>query len=315
MRFEVTVLGSNGAVPTPGRHASAHFFRSEQTDLLIDCGEGTQTRLQLAGFGFSRVSHVLITHLHGDHYFGLPGLLTSLALGGRASPLEIVSPPGLREKLAPLLELDRYRLPFSLTFREHAAVDFGPLLSLADVDVFSFPLEHRIATNGYLVREKTRPANMRKATIDRYGIPWQRIPAIKAGGDYRTEGGTVIPHADLTAPAAPPRSYAYCSDTIYLPRLAQWVRGVDLLYHESTFLHDMAEEARHKGHSTAREAALIADAAGVGRLILGHFSSRYRDVTDHECEARKVFPEAYAARDLYRYTVPYGRALPYAAVQ
>ena len=305
MRFELIILGSNGAVPIPERHASSHLLRTEASDVLIDCGEGTQLQLQAAGHGLGRTDTVLITHLHGDHYFGLPGLLTSLSLQGRIMPLRIISPPGLRAKLTPLLELDRWRLPFPLTFEEHAATDFGLLTTIGDLEVFSFPLRHRIATNGYLIREQRRPPNIRKDQLARYQIPWTAINDIKAGGDYISSDGQRIAHAELVSPAAPPRAYAYCSDTIYFGELADYVRGVDLLYHEATFLHDMADEARKKGHATAREAALTAQDAGVNQLILGHFSARYRSVEEHEREARTVFPNSYAGRDLHRYAVAY----------
>lgn len=307
MRFEVTVLGSNGAVPSAERHASSHFLRSETTDVLLDCAEGTQTQLQAAGLSMGRVELVLITHLHGDHYFGLPALITSLSLQGRMMPLRLVSPPGLRDKLAPLIDLDRWRLPFPLSFEEHTAGGMGELTTTGELEVYSFPLRHRIATNGYLVREMQREPNMRKEMLQKYSIPYTEIPAIKAGGDYTTERGEVIPNRELVAPAAAPRSYAYCTDTVYFPELADYVRGVDMLYHEATFLSDMEEEAHRKGHSTAREAATTARSAGAGLLILGHYSARYREVYDHEREARAVFPESYAGRDLYRFSVPFER--------
>lgn len=305
MRFGVTILGSNGAVPGPHRHASAHLLQSESTDILIDCGEGTQLQLQAAGAGTGRIGLILITHLHGDHYFGLPGLLTSLALSGRTNPLRILSPPGLRDRLAPLLELDRYGMPFPLQFVEHAASDFERVAEDGDLDVFAFPLRHRIPTNGYLIRERDRPANMRKDKLEEFDIHHSLISDIKAGGDYTTPDGRRIPHRELTAPAPAPRSYAYCSDTVYFPELSRYVRQVDLLYHEATFLHDMAEEAAEKGHATARQAAQVALDAGAKHLILGHFSARYRDVTAHEREARAVFPATTAARDLFRFVIPY----------
>lgn len=305
MRFGITVLGTNGAVPSAGRYASAHLFQSELTDLLIDCGEGTQMRLMAAGAGAGRISKILITHLHGDHYFGLPGLITSLALNDRSAPLTIVSPPGLRAKLAPLLDLDRYRLPFDLHFREHHAEEPAVLFREDGIEVSAFPLRHRVPANGYVIREAPRAPNLRKDLIERYAIPYTALPAIKSGEDYVTPGGERLRHAMLTTPAPPPRAYAYCSDTIYFPELAGYVRGVDLLYHEATFLSDMAEEARAKGHATAREAALTARSAGVRRLVMGHFSARYGDLSDHEREAREVFPASFVARDLYRFVVPY----------
>ncbi|NJB85194.1 ribonuclease Z [Lewinella marina] len=305
MRFAVTILGSNGAVPTADRHASAHLLESEAADILIDCGEGTQLQLQSAGAGVGRIGLILITHLHGDHYFGLPGLLTTLALTGRTAPLRIISPPGLRAKLTHLLDLDRYALPFGLEFVEHAASARSVVAEMADLEVLAFPLRHRIPTNGYLIREKSRPDTILKDQLERFAIPVEAIPDIKAGGDFISAEGQRIPHAELTAPAPAPRSYAYCSDTAYFPELSAYVRGVDLLYHEATFLHDLAAEAAEKGHSTAHQAALVARDASAGHLILGHFSARYRDVEQHEREAREVFARTTAARDLYRFVIPY----------
>ena len=270
-------------------------------------------QLAAAGAGMGRVPIILITHLHGDHYFGLPGLITSLALSDRPAPLRIISPPGLRAKLAPLLDLDRYRLPFELHFEEVEAREQQTIVTLDELEILAFPLRHRIPTNGYLIRERPRAPNMRKDRIAEYGIPYAEIPAIKAGGDFRLADGRVVPHDELTTPPVGPRSYAYCSDTVSFPELSDYVRGVDLLYHESTFLHDMATEAREKGHSTAREAAIAARAAGAGRLILGHYSSRYADLTAFEEEARRVFPDSHAARDLYHFSVPYPGRRPSAA--
>lgn len=262
-------------------------------------------RLSQAALGLGRVDHVLISHLHGDHYFGLPGLLTSLALTGRTRPLTLVSPPGLRQRIAPLLDLDRYDLRFPLSFRELAAPSLTPVWRADDLEILAFPLRHRVPTNGYLIRETFRQPNMRKEAISLHDIPWEAIPKIKAGGDYAGPTGTVVPHAELTVPAPAPRSYGYCSDTAYFHELAEYVRGVDLLYHEATFLSDMAGEARDRGHSTAAEAARIAQAAGAGKLLMGHFSARYPRSDAHQREARKIFPAAFAVADLQRYVVPY----------
>lgn len=270
-------------------------------------------QLSAAGLGFGRVSLILITHLHGDHYFGLPGLLTTLASNGRTAPLTIISPPGLEELLAPLLYAGGWQLPYSLKFVAHTAVAFGSLeqavnveaLGIKDLEVFSFPLRHRILCNGYLIRERQRLPNLRKDQIEAYDIPWQQMERIKAGHDFVTRDGQRIPASDLTVPAAPPRSYAYCSDTHYFSELTEYVKGVDLLYHEATYLHDEADKARERGHATAHEAARIAAAAGVGQLVMGHFSAKYGDLAPFEAEARRVFPRSYVARDLYRFSVPY----------
>lgn len=305
MRFKLTILGTSGAIPAYGRFCSAAFLQTETTDVLIDCGEGTQLQLQKAGLGMGRCSHILISHLHGDHYFGLPGLLSSLALSGRTAPLTIVSPEPLLPRISALFELDRFPMPFELRFEVFTATEPTQLGDIGDLELTAFPLQHRIATNGYLLREKARAGNIRKHKLEQLDIPWSAIPAIKAGGDYQTPDGRLVAHQDLVRPAVPARSFAYCSDTIYFADLAQYVKGVDLLYHEATFLHDMQEDAQTKGHATARQAATIAKAAQVGTLVMGHFSSRYRDTSAHEEEARAVFSNSYAAHDLWQFSVPF----------
>lgn len=286
------------------------MLRTETTDVLIDCGEGTQLRLQEAGIAMGKCRTILISHLHGDHYFGLPGLLSSLSLSGRKTPLLIVAPQDLRPRLEPLLELDRFPLTFPLEFRTFHTEAPRPLLEVGDLEVLAFPLRHRLPTNGYLLRERPRPANIRKEKIAEYDIPWPEIRAIKEGADFATPDGRNIPNAELTLAPAPSRSFAYCSDTVYFPELADYVRGVDLLYHEATFLSDLLDDAIAKGHATARQAALTARDAAAGRLVMGHFSTRYDGVDDHEAEARAVFPPSDAARDLWSWEVPYGLSSP-----
>jgi ribonuclease Z len=283
------------------------MLRTDTTDVLIDCGEGTQRQLKQAGLGMGKVSHILLTHLHGDHYFGLPGLLSSLSLNGRTAPLSITSPQHLRPRLSTLLEMDKYRLPFAVNFHTFEASKLTSLHINGDLEILAFPLQHRIATNGYLLREKPREANIRKEAIAQYDIPWQAIKEIKTGGDYRLPDGTVIPNDQLITPPPPPRSYAHCSDTIYFPELADFVRDVDLLYHEATFLQEMADDAAKKGHATAEQAATIARDAGVGQLVMGHFSTRYEDGAAHEQEARAIFANSHAGEDLWRIEVPFTR--------
>jgi ribonuclease Z len=281
------------------------MLRTDTTDVLIDCGEGTQRQLMLAGLGMGKVTHILLTHLHGDHYFGLPGLLSSLGLNGRTAPLSITSPQHLRPRLSALLEMDKYDLPFDVNFHTFHATELTPLHQDGDLEILAFPLQHRIATNGYLLREKPREANISKDAVAEYDIPWPIIKKIKAGEDYRLSDGTVIPNDKLITPPPPPRSYAHCSDTIYFPELADFVRDVDLLYHEATFLQDMAEDATKKGHATAEQAAMIARDAGVGQLVMGHFSTRYENGAAHEQEARAIFANSHAGDDLWRIEVPF----------
>ena len=262
-------------------------------------------QLQKAGLGLGKCTTILITHLHGDHYFGLPGLLSSLALTGRAEPIIIHGPPHLRPRINALFEWGRYPMPYEVHFEEVIATELQPLTAVKDLRISTFPLQHRTPTNGYLITEAERPANLIKAKIREYDIPWQQLAAIKKGADFVKSDGTTIPNGELVTPAPPPRSFAYCSDTRYFPKLADYVKGVDLLYHEATFLSDLQEDAVRKGHATAAEAARVARDGRVDTLVMGHFSSRYPDVSAHEREARAIFPNSFAARDLHRYSVPF----------
>lgn len=262
-------------------------------------------QLQQVGEGHGRINLILISHLHGDHYFGLPGLLTSMILNGRKAPLRIISPPGLREQISGLIDFDRFEPPFPILFEEVVTTELQLIHETGQYEVYGFPLVHRLPTNGFLIREKPRQPNFRKEAIAEFGIPYQHIPAIKAGGDFIKEDGTIVPNSNLVSPAVDPRSYAFCSDTRYFPGLADYVKGVDLLYHESTFLHVDLDNAERTMHSTALEAGQTARDAKVGQLILGHFSARYVDLTPLEMEARSVFPNAYAGRELMRFVVPF----------
>ncbi len=281
------------------------MLRTDTTDVLIDCAENTQRQLLKAGLGMGKVAHILITHLHGDHYFGLAPLLSSLSMQGRTSPLSITSPLHLRPRLEALLELDKYPLRFPINFHTVHSDGLFQLPDIGNLEVFTFPLKHRIETNGYLLQERVREANIRKEAIAEFDIPWPEIKKIKAGADYHLADGTMIPNAKLVTLPPPPRRYAHCSDTIHFPELADYIRGVDLLYHEATFLEDMAGDAAQKGHSTAKDAARTALAAQAGQLVLGHYSTRYESSADHEAEARTIFPNTAAADDLYRFSVPF----------
>ncbi len=305
MRFELIVLGTSAATPAHGRFCSAQLLCTDRTNILVDCGEGTQLRIQQSKEGYSKLKVILISHLHGDHYFGLPGLITSLLLNGREAPLTIISPPGLEERLGSLLDFETYPSTFPINFIEIAATE--PLEVWADqsLRIKAFPLQHRLVTNGYLIEEQKRADNLVAAAITTYQIPVKALAKIKEGEDFITSAGELIPHDELVKPAAKPRSYAYCSDTRYHPELAQFVAGVDLLYHEATFLHQELEKAQKTQHSTALEAGWTARDAEVGTLILGHFSARYYAIQQLEDEARTVFANAFAGRDLARFTVPF----------
>lgn len=263
----------------------------------MDCGEGTQLKLRRGGFNFQRIGHIFISHLHGDHYLGLQGLLSTMQLLGRTKPVHIYAHKDLEELTAVQLRVSRSYFRFEvhwhhLTYREKTKI--------AETDrlfVHSFPLDHRIPTCGFIFSEKPKLRNIRPECIERYDIPVPRIRQIKAGADLTLEDGTVVPNSELTLDPDPVRSFAYCSDTAYAALTATFVRGADLLYHESTFLEDRAERAAKTHHSTARQAAKVAAEAGAGKLLLGHFSARYRDTASFEAEARKIFSQSFAAQE------------------
>lgn len=304
MTFELTLLGTNAATPKIGRAPSAHALQVQHHYYLIDCGEGTQVRLLETGVRQSRIDQIFITHLHGDHFFGLIGLLTSWQLAGRERPVQVFSPPGLEPMIRTQLPATGGELVFPIDF---VAVDTekNDLIFEDDVvEVFSLPLRHRVPTAGFLFREKRRPANILPEKIEEYDIPVTEIPRIKKGGDFQLKDGRCIPHEELTLPAPAPRAFAYCTDTAYQEGLPAMISGVSLLYHEATFLEDERERAHRTQHSTAREAALVAQKANAERLVLGHFSSRYDDVEVFVEEAEKVFPNVVAGKDGMQIEVP-----------
>ncbi len=296
MRFELTLLGTNSAIPAFGRFPTAQVLNIRECLFLIDCGEGAQLRMAELKVRAGKIHQVFISHLHGDHIYGLFGFLSSLSLNGRKHALDIYAPHGLEEIVRVLF---RYSggLSFPLHFHEIDTEEHRLLFENARVEVYSLPLLHRIPASGFLFREKELPRSMRPEKIQEYGIHFSHIPAIKAGAGFELPDGSVVPNSELTLPPPPPRSYAFCSDTAYSEALAPLIQGVGLLYHESTFCEDMREQAALTGHSTARQAAAIAKMAGVGRLVLGHYSSRYENLQPFLEEAREVFPNTELGLD------------------
>jgi ribonuclease Z len=286
MSFELTILGANAAMPAHGRHLSAQVLDIGEELFLIDCGEGTQIRMMDLKIKKHKINQIFISHLHGDHIFGLIGLLMTFELNGRMAPLHIYSPAGLKEVIDIQLNHEPvYPLHFHVTNPEESVLLFESKL----VEVYSIPLVHRVPCHGFLFVEKPRPANMRKEKIHEYNIPFSQMPAIKAGADYTTSEGLVVPNSEITIGPLPSCKFAYCSDTMYSEDIIPIIRGVDLLYHEATFMHDLLGQANKTMHSTALQAASIAKQAKVKKLILGHFSSRYANLEPLLEEAKTVF--------------------------
>lgn len=305
MSFRLTLLGTGSALPAYGRFSTAQLLQVEHHRYLIDCAEGAQIRLSQYGLHKGIVRQIFISHLHGDHYYGLLGLITSYSLLGRTQKLTVFGPEGLEEIFQVNMRYGGGRaLTFPLRFEVVDPTVHQCIFEDEKVRVFSLPLDHRIPAAGFLFREKERPRNMIPEKIETYHIPYQEIPAIKAGGDYRLPDGRVIPNEELTLPPPAARSYAFCSDTAYREALIPLIEGVDLLYHESTFLESDRAKAALTKHATAKQAATIAARARVGRLILGHYSSRYRDLTPFLEEARSVFPATELGEDGRSYEVP-----------
>jgi ribonuclease Z len=246
---------------------------------------------------YDRINHIFISHLHGDHVYGLIGLLTGWSLKRRTEKLHIFSPPGLQELAETTARLCRVEFSYPLEFREVDASVSAKVFENQKVEVWTIPLNHRIETAGWLFREKVKPRHIRPEKIEEYAIPFSLIHGIKAGDDLMLPDGRRIPNAELTLDPPKPRTYAFCSDTAYSEAVAEAVRGVDLLYHEATFTEEHAEEAAFSFHSTAAQAAEIAKKGDVKRLVIGHFSGRYHDAKQHLAEARAIFPETYAAEE------------------
>lgn len=295
MRFEVTTLGTGAALPARGRFPSAQLLNIHERLHLVDCGEGTQERLRQAEVNFNRIGNIFISHMHGDHYLGLMGLLSSMHLNGRLNELNVYGPPELREVIDVQLRASQTYLRYPLKVHALAHETGTCFFSDPYVEVLTLKLKHRIPTTGFLFRERTQPRRLRKDRLD--DIPHFTRVGVKNGENLTLADGTIIPNNELTLDPPPPRRYAYCSDTAYAPELVEHLRGVDLLYHEATFTDAMSDRAKETCHSTAKQAAMIAKAANVGILLLGHFSSRYKDNRILLEEALPIFPNTLLAEE------------------
>ncbi len=302
--FQLTVLGSSSAMPTSSRYPTAQVLNVLGRFFLIDCGEGTQHQIRKHKVGFGKLNHILISHLHGDHFFGLIGYISTQILLGRTNDLHIYAHSELQRYIQ--FQLDflglkdlGYRLVFHpLNFRKTQLI-----YEDEKVTITSFPLKHRIACCGFHFQEKEREANIIKGQINKYGIPIREMKNIKNGADFTTENGTLIKNKLLISPPPKARSFAFCSDTAYSERFLETIKDVDLLYHEATFAEADKKLAAETFHSTGKEAAQIAKLANAKKLLVGHFSARYKKVEIILEEAREIFTETYAAEDGDTYTI------------
>lgn len=297
MIFQLTVLGSSSAIPTATRLPSAQLLNIRDRLFLIDCAEGTQMQLRKYGLKAKRIQHIFISHLHGDHYLGLTGLLYTLHIFGRTESLHIYANQALEEIIRLQFKASETELSYPIVFHPLAAGKSELLLDNEIVTVRSVPLLHRVPTHGFVFREKPRLPNLNKEIIEKIKIPWNQLQQIREGEGYTDEGGNFYTHEELTLKAGKPRTYAYCSDTAFDTSLIPYFQNLDLLYHEATFAENKAQNAQEKMHSTAKQAAEIACRAGVKALLIGHYSARYESSKELLDEARSIFPQSYAAED------------------
>ena len=301
MNFTLNVLGTASALPTTERYPSAQVLDVRGRLFMIDCGEGAQMQMRRAGISFLKIEHICLSHIHGDHIFGLFGLLSTMAMLGRTAPLNIYAPGSFRPILQFLLENFGEGFLYEVNFVELTMKEPQLIYENKRTELLAFPLNHRVDTYGFIIREKMPQHNVHKEAIAKYGLSIAEIGALKRGEDVIREEGDetfVITNSEAAYIPYTPRSYAYCSDTAPFPELAEWVRGVTLLYHEATFPAEMSEMAAKTCHSTTLQAAETALKAGAGRLLVGHYSSRFPSVDFFLDELRSIFPDTELARDM-----------------
>jgi ribonuclease Z len=295
MRFDVTILGSSSATPIYNRNPSSQLLNINERYYLIDCGEGTQVQLLRNGIKAQRIEHIFISHLHGDHYLGLIGLLSSLHLNGRTRPMHVYGPQELLEILEIQFKYSQTQLRYPLVFKATQVNNPEKIFENGDLTVETFVLDHRIPCTGFKFTQKKRARKIIKEIFDELKIPLDLIPELKKGASYTDKKGRTYTADELTVEAPAPKSYAYCSDTLCSWGYLKNITGVDTLYHEATFMHDMLDRATETFHTTSLQAGEIAVKAGVNQLLLGHFSARYRELDPLLEECKSVFPNSKLA--------------------
>ncbi len=298
MDFSVTILGSGAALPTFSRNPTSQYIICNNRHILIDCGEGTQIQMRKFGVKFQRITHILISHLHGDHFFGLVGLLSTMHLLGRDQGIKIYGPEGLEQIIRSQLEIGGAKLDFSIEFKTLDGKSAGLLFEDKLIEIYSFPLKHRIPTNGFLIKEKEKERILLGELFKQDKLSIALIPFFKRGEDVVDElTGKVYLHKKYTLNPKKTFSYAYCSDTMYYEKVVPYIENSTVLYHEATFLEKDRSRAKATYHSTAIDAAKIAKKAKVGRLLLGHLSARFENGIEHEKEAKTFFENVVVVED------------------
>jgi ribonuclease Z len=296
-RFDLYILGCGSALPTTRHFLSSQVINLRDKLYMIDCGEGTQLQFRAMKLNFNRLNHIFISHLHGDHCFGLPGLISTLGLLGRTADLHIYAQPEGEKVFQPVLKYFCKGLSYSVFFHSFNPSKQELIFEDRTLNVYSIPLKHRVPSAGFLFEEKPKSAHIIREMTDFYQVPVSQMNGIKNGDDFITPEGKIIPNSRLTRPAEPPKKYAYCSDTAYYEKIIPIIKDVDLLYHEATFSEEDLSRAKETYHSSAKQAALIANAACAKKLLLGHFSARYPDERILLNEAQSIFPRTTLAEE------------------
>ncbi len=300
--MKVTILGNNSALPAFGRHPTSQIVSVHGDHLMIDCGESTQIQMQRFGFKWRKLKHIFISHLHGDHYFGLAGLINSMSLLRRTLPLHVYGPAELEGMLQKVQETAQTE--YSYPFHFHPLQEgVHTILDDASCKVTSFPVEHRIACHGFLIESKTKGRKIVPERCREYEIPRYYYDKLKQGEDYERKDGTIIKNEWVTTEGPHPRRYAYCADTLFTDSFLDVIKGANTIYHESTYLHEDAEKAKDRFHSTARQAAELAKMAKAEQLLLGHYSSKYREIEAFAIEACEVFTNSVATEEGKTYEI------------
>ncbi|GAB4235182.1 MAG: ribonuclease Z [Ekhidna sp.] len=303
MSLELLILGSNAAAFAHRRHHTAQLLKIQERHFLIDCGEGTQLLMKRYQVKPSRIDHIFISHLHGDHYFGLIGLLSTMHLFGRKKDLLLVGPPGLSEIISLQLRYSETTLGFRIDFREFTPHQSELIYDQPGFDVTTIPMDHRVPCSGFFFREKPKKRRINRKILPEVNLSKLEILKLKEGEDlYHEDGSLKYENKVLTLDPHPAYSYAYCSDTKYKPALLKLIKGADLMYHEATFANDMKQRAAATYHSTAEQAAQFAKDAGVGKLLLGHFSARYKELDPIINEAKAIFNKSELAIEGSKFT-------------
>lgn len=304
MSIKLTILGCHSATPTTKSHTTSQFLEINKNNFLIDCGEGTQVQLRKHKLRFSKITHIFISHLHGDHFYGLIGLISTFSLLGRDKDLHVFGPKGIKEIILLQLKYSKSYTNFSLYFHELESKESELIYENSLVEVHTIPLNHRVYTNGYLFKEKIGERKLNIKEVSKHSeIEICDYQNLKNGRDFTQEDGIIISNETLTFPPTKPKSYAFCSDTMYKPDIVPIIQNIDLLYHESTFLKDRESLCETTKHATAEQAAKIAKEANVEKLILGHYSSRYTNLEVFKEEAQVIFENVELAHEGVIFTV------------